>query len=91
MSGPSLRALVDALVLSPATGPALRDAVGASLRGRDCAALLRDLRDDPELNFVIYEVPRDVCSKPREMLAWLLERLVGELRDERIPAVTPRS
>ena len=78
-----LPAMVEALVDGGAVDGALRDEVGAALRGRDCAQLLRDLRDDPDLSFVIYEVPRDVCSKPREMLAWLLERLVMELRDER--------
>ncbi|MCO4772841.1 MAG: hypothetical protein KDA24_22605 [Deltaproteobacteria bacterium] len=63
-------------------GTALRDAVGRALRGEDCALILRALREDPEYSFVIYEVPRDVCSKPREMLAWLLERLVLELSEE---------
>ena len=78
-----LHRLVESLVGSGRRGPGLAAAVTEALAGRDCALLLRELRSDPEFSFVIYEVPRDVCSKPKELLAWLLERLVLELRDER--------
>lgn len=79
----ALHRMVESLVASDSRVPTLAAAVTQSLAGHDCAALLRELREDPEFSFVIYEVPRDVCSKPKEMLAWLLERLVVELRDER--------
>ena len=78
-----LATLVEDLVSGGLEGDALRVAMLPILRDEDCAQLLRDLRDDPEYSFVAYEAPAEVCSKPKEMLAWLLERLVSELREER--------
>ncbi len=75
--------LVEDLVSGGLEGAALRDALLPILWDEDCARLLRDLRDDPEYSFVVYEAPSEVCSKPKEILAWLLERLVIELREER--------
>lgn len=78
-----LATLVEDLVSGGLEGGGLRAALLPILRDEDCAQLLRDLRDDPEYSFVAYEAPPEVCSKPKEMLAWLLERLVFELREER--------
>ena len=78
-----LSTLVEDLVSAGLEGAALQDAMLPILRDEDCARLLRDLRDDPEYSFVVYEAPPEVCSKPKEMLAWLLERLVIDLREER--------
>jgi|GEM_PF-4183357 len=82
----ALRSVVERLVSDGGRDAALRDAISSALKGADCAELLRSLREDPEYSFVVYEVPRDICSKPREMLSWLLSRLVEELRDERSSA-----
>ena len=78
------RQLVERLVAEAPEerGPRMQ-AVADALDGVDCAALVRALREDPETSFVVYDFPRGVCAKPRELAISLLDALVVELREER--------
>ncbi len=48
-------------------------------RAAPAPELLAWMRADDAVNFVVYDAPRGVCSKPPELVHALLETLVREL------------